>query len=79
MIRYFQIICIAILAVHIYTKLDDSKNYRGPDYSKDFEDTINRYSRQANLPISDIKQKLFEKRIGNIRISRFAKTSKKFT
>ena len=71
MIRYFQLICVACLAVHIYTQLENSKNYRGPDYSKDIEDTVKRYSRESNLAISDIKQKLFERRDGNMKISQF--------
>ena len=78
MIRFFQIFCIAFLAVHIYTQLENSKNYRGPDYSKDIEDTIKRYSRESNQAISNIKQKLFERREGNMKISQFFKTSNKF-
>ena len=59
---YLQFILLSMVFLQIYTQLENSRNYRGPDYSKDIDDTIKRYSREANQQISDIKQKIFEKR-----------------
>ena len=59
---YLQFILLSIVFLQIYTQIENSRNYRGPDYSKDIDDTIKRYSREASQQISDIKQKIFEKR-----------------
>ena len=72
---YLQIILISLVFLQIYTQLESSKNYRGPDYSKEIENKIKRYSREANQPISKIKQRVFEKRIDNFRVLQYFKTS----
>ena len=64
--------------LQIYTQLENSRNYRGPDYSKDIDDTIKRYSREANQQISDIKQKIFEKRIDHFMTIKHFSTSYAF-
>ena len=76
---YLQLILIAFLAAHIYTQFENSNNYRGPDYSKDIDDTIKRYSRDANLASSEIKQKLFERKTGTMTISSFYRTPDKLS
>lgn len=74
---YLQIILSSLLFVYLYTKLETSGQYQGPDYSKDIERTIKRYSREANQPITEINQKIFERRIKKYRISKYFKTSTK--
>ena len=72
---YLQIILISLLFLQIYTQLENSKNYRGPNYSKEIENRIKRYKREATQPISKIKQRVFERRIDNFRVSQYFKTS----
>ena len=64
--------------LQIYTQLENSRNYRGPDYSKDIDDTIKRYSREASQQISDIKQKFFEKRTDHFMTIKHFSTSYTF-
>ena len=72
---YLQLILISVLFLQIYTQLESSKNYQGPDYSKEIEKTIKRYSREANQPISKIKQRVFERKIDNFKVLQYFKTS----
>ena len=72
---YLQIILISVVFLQIYTQLGSSKNYQGPDYSKEIEETIKRYGREANQPISKIKQRVFERKNDNFRVLRYFKTS----
>ena len=75
---YLQFILLSIVFLQIYTQLENSRNYRGPDYSKDIDDTIKRYSREANQQISDIKQKIFEKRTDHFMTIKHFSTSYAF-
>ena len=72
---YLQIILISVVFLQIYTQLESSKNYQAPDYSEEIEETIKRYGREANQPISKIKQRVFERKIDNFRVLRYFKTS----
>ena len=72
---YLQIILISLLFLQIYTQIESSKNYQGPDYSKEIEETIKRYGREANQPISKIKQRVFERKIDKFKVLRYFKTS----
>ena len=75
---YLQFILLSMVFLQIYTQLENSRNYRGPDYSKDIDDTIKRYSREASQQISDIKQKIFEKRTEHFMTIKHFSTSYKF-
>ena len=75
---YLQFILLSMVFLQIYTQLENSRNYRGPDYSKDIDDTIKRYSREANQQISDIKQKIFEKRTDHFMTIKHFSTSYAF-
>ena len=75
---YLQFILLSIVFLQIYTQLENSRNYRGPDYSKDIDDTIKRYSREASQQISDIKQKIFEKRTDHFMTIKHFSTSYAF-
>ena len=75
---YLQFILLSMVFLQIYTQLENSRNYRGPDYSKDIDDTIKRYSREANQPISKIKQRVFERKIDNFKVLQYFKTSDVF-
>ena len=72
---YLQIILISLVSLQIYTQFESSKNFRGPYYSKEIENKIKRYSREANQPISKINQMVFERKIDNFRVSQYFKTS----
>ena len=72
---YLQIILISLVFLQIYTQLESSNNYQGPDYSKEVEKTIKRYSREANQPISKITQRVFERMIDNFRVLQYFKSS----
>ena len=72
---YLQIILISLVFLQIYTQLESSNNYQGPDYSKEVEKTIKRYSREANQPISKITQRVFERKIDTFRVLQYFKTS----
>ena len=75
---YLQFILLSMVFLQIYTQLENSRNYRGPDYSKDIDDTIKRYSREASQQISDIKQKIFEKRTDHFMTIKHFSTSYAF-
>ena len=72
---YLRMILISLLFLQIYTQLESSKNYQGPDYSKEIEKTIKRYSREAHQPISKIKQRVFERKIDRFNVLQYFKTS----
>ena len=74
---YLQIILLSLVSLQIYTQLKLSKNSSGPDHSKEIENEIKRYSREANQPISKINQRVFERRIDNFRVSQYFKTSER--
>ena len=73
--RLLHLILISFIFTRIYTQIENSKNHREPDFSKDIEDTIKRYSREVNHDISDIKQKRFEKRTANFMVIKYFKSS----
>ena len=75
---YLQFTLLSIVFLQIYTQLENSRNYRGPDYSKDIDDTIKRYSREASQQISDIKQKIYEKRTDHFMTIKHFSTSYAF-
>ena len=75
---YLQFILLSIVFLQIYTQIENSRNYRGPDYSKDIDDTIKRYSREASQQISDIKQKIYEKRTDHFMTIKHFSTSYAF-
>ena len=72
---YLQIILVSLVFLQIYAQLESSKNYQEPNYSKEIEKTIKRYSREANQPISKIKQRVFERKIDNFKVLQYFKTS----
>ena len=74
---YLQVILLSLLYLHINSQYKNSYKYQGPDYSKDIERTIKRYSRETNQAIGEIKQRVFERRIDKFRVATFFKKSEK--
>ena len=66
-----KVLSCQIVMIHLSEQTLRPKSYSGPDYSQKLKETIKRYSREANLSISEnnIKQKRFARKKGNFRVS----------